>query len=195
MTSRAADEPIEVTVAKHGMLLGEHGRMLGEIKQELNQQREGNGEIAEMFGKIMAATTHTADQVVVFDTTLRTHAQQVDRRLTELKVDQDRICALKHGAIEQRLSDVETGKENILKKVEDMGENTKITYIRRLEGELNSARSNNEAVKVRKFEWSKLWFTAVVGLLVAIASVMATYALSHKTPVAAPAQSSPVATK
>lgn len=183
-------------VAQHDVMLKEHGRRLDEIKADLTAYKESNGEIAEMFGKIMAATTHAADQVVALDGTVKSLSTQVDRRLTEMKINQDGICALKHGALEQRLLNVEHTKEAITKRVEDMGDVTKVTYIRQLEAERDEAKKAAEQVvadvKTRKFEWSKIIFTSVIALLVAVASVLGTYALTRKNPPPAPV---PVATK
>lgn len=166
---------LENQVAQHAIILQEHGRRLTEIQGDIHEMRRSNGDISEMFGKIMAASTHTADQVVELSTTLRTHTQQVDRRFTEAREEQGRVCALKHGPIEQRFINIESGREKIEKKVEDMGENTKITYIRDLEKQLTDSRERQTLTQTHKFEWKKLWFTAVVGLVMLVAGGLSTY--------------------
>lgn len=184
MASRAPNESIAELVARHGGMLDQHGIEIREVRTELRQMREGHGEIAEMFGKVMAATTHTADLFMSFDTTLKAHVQQVERRFAELRVDQDRVCALKHGALEQRIGSVEQGKVEIAKKFEDMGEITKITYLHNLEAQRDTALSEVAAMQTRKFEWKKLYFGAVIGLISLVVGAALTYAVgsaSHKT--------------
>ncbi|MFA4971399.1 MAG: hypothetical protein WC683_02215 [bacterium] len=174
----APPEPLETTVAKHSVILAAHGRELKEIKEGLQGVRDSGGEITEMFGKIMAATTHAADGVIALNSTLTSHTQQVDRRFTEMKLDQDRVCSLKHGGIEQRLGAVEQGKTDITKKLEDMSENSKVFYIRDLESKLGAAHASQMVLKTQKFEWSKARFTAVVGLAMLIVGSVATYAVN-----------------
>jgi len=184
MTSRAPNEALAEVVARHGVMLEQHGVSIVEIKNDMHQMREGHGDIAEMFGKIMAATTHTADQTVAFDSTLKAHAAQVDRRFAEMRMDQDRVCALKHGALEHRMGTVEQGKVEIAKKFEDMGEITKITYIHNLEAQRDTALNAISAKDNRRFEWKKLYFGAIIGLVSLVVGAALTYAVgaaSHKT--------------
>jgi hypothetical protein len=178
MTARLPSDPLAELVARHGGILDQHSIDIHEVKSELRQMRDGHRDIAEMFGKVMAATTHTADLFMSIDTTLKAHAQQVDRRFAEMRVDQDRVCALKHGALEQRIGTFEQGKMEIAKKFEDMGEITKITYLHNLESQRDAALKEVATMETRKFEWKKLYFGAMIGIVSLVLGSALTYAVS-----------------
>ena len=197
-------DSLETTVIKHGFVLDQHGQALKEIKVEIqgvreelkndiHEIRQGNGDVAEMFGQIMSATTHTANQVVALNSTLSSHTQQVDSRFTELRLEQDKMCALKHGAIEQRLGTVEQGRTEIARKIEDMSENSKVFYIRDLESKLKETRTSQMVLKSQKFEWNKFWVSAGIGIIMLLLGSAATYVVtvsSHRATSQPPAATS-----
>jgi len=190
---------------KHNIRLVNHEVLLKSLDLEAKDNRAFVRGLSKTFGEILAATNEIkighvdlksgyqriVDKLVLIDSTIKQCDEKWGERLTEHKIDSQRVCSLHRATFEQRigtLEKIDDKTDDRIRRVEDMGENSKIRYIGELQAEL-------QGQKTKWFSWKLAVFSSVVGLLCAAAGVLGRGCLEGKPYVTTPAVTAPVLSK
>jgi hypothetical protein len=127
-----------------------------------------------LLEKILQANTDVANHLAALDAKLGTHMDDVARRFAEQRKDLGDICTLRHEQVDRRFEGLERKDERVGEQIQQMGEITKIRYIKQLQAELKKQDVQIREKESRQHGWRKYWVSTVVGLVAAIITAFVT---------------------
>jgi hypothetical protein len=164
----------ERKLLEHDQTLRSLDKRVGGIEEKVGLMALERTGIASMFEHITDATNILGSKFDKF-------SERVDQKFTEQSKAFSDICALRHKDVDRRIDKLEEHGDVTDDRIADMGENTKITYIKKLQEELHDSRVTQIESKKLKHEWQKWVAGALFGIVMAALSAFITYKLNVAT--------------
>jgi uncharacterized coiled-coil protein SlyX len=155
----------ESRIDAHSDLLTKQGAKIETMREQLDRSNLDFGEVHEMFGRIISEHQHTASAITENAHATKLLAVTVDNRFREFRDDFDKRCVLKHQRVDETLARLERSEDRFDKQLDDMSENSKITYIKKLQSDIVDLKQDKTEHKAEVSYWRRYIIATVVGLV------------------------------
>jgi hypothetical protein len=146
-----------------------------------------------MLEHIHRTCADIATKVVSLQERLSDEIADLGRKMLEQRKDMQDICAIRHEHVDKQFQVLQKQDERTfgqvqqsLNQVQEMGEITKVRYIQELQRQLRVQHDVVAETCKQSFAWRKLWISALIALISAIASGYSVHSLTSKPAVVAP---------